>query len=241
MPPFLTSLFAPAPGALPEQIALRLVAAGVLGGLVAVIYRATRRGVAPQRSFIVTLVLLAILIAMVTQVVGDNVARAFSLVGALSIVRFRTVVRDTEDTAYVIFSVVVGMAAGAHDLWVGGLGVVIVGLAAWLTMGRAPKNGGSSGTMPAGCAPDGELTVRHGLDPEVSARVQAAMKTAGVPFVLSRFGTAKQGLAIDETYGIAAPDDAIVMRLVGTLNKLETVQDVSFQRIGAMDQESGRF
>src|SRR2546430_13730647 len=45
-----------------------------------------------------------------TQVIGDNVARAFSLVGALSIVRFRTVVRDTQDTAYVIFAVVVGMA-----------------------------------------------------------------------------------------------------------------------------------
>ena len=52
-------------------------------------------------SFTVTLVLLTILIAMVTQVIGDNVARAFSLVGALSIVRFRTVVRDTQDTAYV--------------------------------------------------------------------------------------------------------------------------------------------
>ena len=53
---------------------------------------------------------------MVTQVIGDNVARAFSLVGALSIVRFRTVVRDTQDTAFVIFAVVVGMAVGARDL-----------------------------------------------------------------------------------------------------------------------------
>src|SRR3712207_7596331 len=51
--------------------------------------------------------------AMVTQVIGDNIARAFSLVGALSIVRFRTVVRDTQDTAYVIFAVAVGMAVGA--------------------------------------------------------------------------------------------------------------------------------
>ena len=65
-------------------------------------------------SFVVTLVLLTILIAMVTQVIGDNVARAFSLVGALSIVRFRTVVRDTQDTAYVIFAVAVGMAVGAE-------------------------------------------------------------------------------------------------------------------------------
>ena len=59
--------------------------------------------------------MLAIMIALVTQVVGNNAARAFSLVGALSIVRFRTVVRDIEDTAFVIFAVAIGMAAGASQ------------------------------------------------------------------------------------------------------------------------------
>ena len=67
---------------------------------------------------------------MVTQVIGDNVARAFSLVGALSIVRFRTVVRDTQDTAYVIFAVVVGMAVGAKNPWVAFIGLGLVGAAA---------------------------------------------------------------------------------------------------------------
>src|SRR6266705_2027586 len=59
-----------------------------------------------DRSLLVTLVLLAVLIALVTIVVGTNVARAFSLVGALSIIRFRTVVEDTRDTAFVIYAVV---------------------------------------------------------------------------------------------------------------------------------------
>jgi hypothetical protein len=45
---------------------------------------------------------------------GDNIARAFSLVGALSLVRFRTVVRDTKDTAYVIVAVIGGLSAGAE-------------------------------------------------------------------------------------------------------------------------------
>src|SRR5438874_12354083 len=53
---------------------------------------------------------------MVTQVIGNSVARAFSLVGALAMVRFRTVVNDTRDTAFVIFAVVVGMAVGAGDV-----------------------------------------------------------------------------------------------------------------------------
>src|SRR6185369_5103087 len=82
-------------------------------------------------SFPTTLVLLCTLIAMVTQVIGESVARAFSLVGALSIVRFRTVVRDTQDTAYVIFAVAVGMAVGAQAPWVGLIGIVVVGATAF--------------------------------------------------------------------------------------------------------------
>jgi hypothetical protein len=92
--------FADAPTS--ATVVIRLVGALLLGGVVALIHRRTRGKADGIESFGVTLVLLSILIAMVTQVIGDNVARAFSLVGALSIVRFRTVVRDTQDTAYVI-------------------------------------------------------------------------------------------------------------------------------------------
>jgi hypothetical protein len=112
MPDFLKDPFINGPDIAPLGVLVRLCLALVLGGVVAWIYRRTRKSAEISSSFPVTLVLLAILIAMVTQVIGDNVARAFSLVGALSIVRFRTVVRDTQDTAYVIFAVVVGMSVG---------------------------------------------------------------------------------------------------------------------------------
>src|SRR5690348_5645751 len=137
MPDFLkTSVFS-GPNVSVGEVIIRLVLSAVLGGVVAWIYRRTRKGTEISSSFPITLVLLAILIAMVTQVIGDNVARAFSLVGALSIVRFRTVVRDTQDTAYVIFAVVVGMAVGASDLWVALIGIAVVGFAAYLMMARA--------------------------------------------------------------------------------------------------------
>ena len=82
------------------HVLIRLVTATLLGGVVAWIYRSTRERSDVTPSLSATLVLLSVLIAMVTQVIGDNLARAFGLVGALSIVRFRTVVRDTEDTAW---------------------------------------------------------------------------------------------------------------------------------------------
>src|SRR3954468_9915064 len=109
---------------------VRLVLALVLGVAIAWIYRRARSANGEAESFGVTLVLLTILIAMVTQVIGDNVARAFSLVGALSIVRFRTVVRDTQDTAYVIFAVAVGMAVGAGHPGLAASGLAVIALAA---------------------------------------------------------------------------------------------------------------
>ena len=92
----------------------RLIVAFILGCGVAGIYRWTHRGdAAYSPTFVTTLVLMSVLVAIVTQVIGDNSARAFGLLGALAIVRFRTLVRDTRDTAFVVFTVVEGMAIGA--------------------------------------------------------------------------------------------------------------------------------
>src|SRR5688572_3590564 len=132
MPEFFRTAFTDPAAAPPLVVLGRLLAALFFGGAVAFVYRRTRGTGEASPSFTVTLVLLSILIAMVTQVIGDNVARAFSLVGALSIVRFRTVVRDTQDTAFVIFAVGVGMAVGAGNHWVAIGGIGVVGLAALL-------------------------------------------------------------------------------------------------------------
>src|SRR5947207_12067018 len=130
MPDFLKSPFVNGPKVEPLDVLVRLLLAWALGGAVAWVYCRTRRDSEVAPSFPTTLVLLSILIAIVTQVIGDNVARAFSLVGALSIVRFRTVVRDTQDTAYVIFAVAIGMAIGANHPSVALCGLAVVGGAA---------------------------------------------------------------------------------------------------------------
>jgi multisubunit Na+/H+ antiporter MnhE subunit len=98
MPDWLTRPFA-GDAQLPAFDAeMRLLAALGFGFLIALIYRAVRGPRAARNTLLATLVLLTVLIAMTTIVIGDNVARAFAIVGALSIVRFRTVVEDTRDT-----------------------------------------------------------------------------------------------------------------------------------------------
>src|ERR1043165_9839416 len=126
---FLTAPFAQVAPVDPLSTLIRLIMALILGLVIAFIYKHTRSSASIAPTFPLTLTLLCVLIAIVTQVIGDNAARAFSLVGALSIVRFRTVVRDTQDTAYVIFAVITGMAVGAHNLWVAVLGIAVVGCA----------------------------------------------------------------------------------------------------------------
>ncbi len=108
MPDWLTAAGSTGQGIRWDAFLGQLIAAIVLGGMVAVVYRLSHgRDAANSHMMATTLVLLSGLIAMVSIVIGDSVARAFSLVGALSIVRFRTVVDDTRDTAFVIFAVII--------------------------------------------------------------------------------------------------------------------------------------
>ena len=197
----------------------RLVAALAMGALVAVIYKWARSSEAS--SFTATLVFLAILIAMVTQVIGDNIARAFSLVGALSIVRFRTVVRDTQDTAYVIFAVAVGMAVGAGHMVLALAGTAIVALAA-----AAMKRPATNGVEPWPF----RLVVRLGLGYDIDRTLAA---TLDIPLSARRLvgvSTVRQGAAIEYSYQIAPLGDGQAQELVSRLNRLDGVQGVTLER-----------
>lgn len=131
MPEALSDLFGPmggddAPG--PLEAAARLALAAVLGWAVSGFYAVSARRRPEALDLGGTLVLLTMLIAMVTMAVGQNAAIAFTLVGTLAIVRFRTTVRDIRDTAFVIFAVAVGIAIGAANPSVALIGTVLVGL-----------------------------------------------------------------------------------------------------------------
>jgi hypothetical protein len=219
LPDFLTAPLASAPIP-PLEVGLRLLIALALGAIVAWVYRHTREDSEIMASFPPTLVLLAVLIAMVTQVIGDNIARAFSLVGALSIVRFRTVVRDTQDTAFVIFAVVVGMASGAASPWVAIMGIGVVGAAAFLM--RPRKSSSSTPSQPF------TLKLRLGLGHDLNGQVGGVLDAHVVDRRLLSIGTAKQGIALDVAYEGRLRKDSSPEDLVKALNRVEGVQNVEW-------------
>ncbi len=214
----------------PLDILVRLIVAMLLGAVVTLIYRRTRFTTPTTSSFTVTLVLLTILIAMVTQVIGDNVARAFSLVGALSIVRFRTVVRDTQDTAYVIFAVAVGMAVGAAHPWLAIAAIGVVGFAAFVMRERA-------GTALPGATEDAYvLQIRVAIGADHEALIAPALEGLVRRRRLHSVSTARQGLVLDVTYRVELRSDDVAGELVKSVNRLEGVQSVTLQRQDALTE-----
>jgi hypothetical protein len=194
MPDFLTQTLGSGPAILPLTLLVRALFALLLGGVVVLVYRKSRSPIEQTPSFPPTLLLMTVLIAVVTQVIGNNSARAFSLVGVLSIVRFRTVVRDTLDTVFVIFAVTIGMAVGADELWVAviGIGVVILALTIVKT---APGNLG--GTVPSFL-----LTVRAGIGQEVAGALDPVLDTHLLDRRLLSICSAKHGSAIDRSFEV---------------------------------------
>lgn len=122
---FLNEFLVPYSVATVGSIALKLLLAFALGIVISVVYHWTHMGIA-ERSFTDTLIILCMLISVVMVVIGDSVARAFSLVGALSIIRFRTVVQDPRDIAFVFFALATGMAVGASDPPIAILGTFLI-------------------------------------------------------------------------------------------------------------------
>ncbi len=94
------------------SISTCLIISFLLSLVVAKTYQITYRGASFSPSFMVTLVMCSMVIGAVMLIIGSNIARAFSLVGALSIIRFRNAVKDPRDVAYIFLSMGIGMACG---------------------------------------------------------------------------------------------------------------------------------
>ncbi|MEQ8276215.1 MAG: DUF4956 domain-containing protein [Deltaproteobacteria bacterium] len=96
------------------DVAIVLALSFALSTLVGLTYRATHRGTSYSQSYTQTLVMLGMIVAIIMLIIGSNLARAFSLVGALSIVRFRNAVKETRDVGFVFFVMAIGMACGTR-------------------------------------------------------------------------------------------------------------------------------
>ncbi len=110
------------------DVVLGMTLSFLLSAFIGWIYKITHRGTSYTQSFVYTLVLNGMVVALVMMVVGSNIARAFSLVGALSIIRFRNAVKETRDVGFIFFTMAIGMAIGTKFYLLAVVGAVLISL-----------------------------------------------------------------------------------------------------------------
>lgn len=104
---------------------ISLLLAFVLGQMAAWSYIYTHQGLSYSRAFVQSVVLLTMIVCMAMMVIGSNIVIAFGLIGALSVIRFRNVLKDTRDTAFIFFALIMGMATGTANYKLAVLGGVV--------------------------------------------------------------------------------------------------------------------
>ena len=147
----------------PESVLLALVLAFVLGQALAWVYYATHSGLSYSKSFLQSLVLLTVVVAIVMSAIGDNLVMALGLMGALAMIRFRNMIKDTRDIAFISSALVIGMCCGAQRFYISIVGTVFLGAIAlylaWVDFGaHQPNNGFLRFRL------DGPLTSDHPLN-----------------------------------------------------------------------------
>ncbi len=116
----------------PTEVIINLILSFFLGLFISYVYKNTHKGMSYSQSFMITNIFVAIIVCMVIMIIGNSIARAFALVGALSIIRFRTVIKDTKDIAYIFWSLAAGMACGTGSYFIAVIGTIIISLIAFI-------------------------------------------------------------------------------------------------------------
>ena len=135
MKKYLLELFDKTGDLAPRDIILHIAVAVVLAFVIYLSYRISHSGGIYSKKFNVSLVVLTVLTATVMTVIGNNIALSLGMVGALSIVRFRTAIKDSRDTVYIFWTIIVGICCGVGDYVVAAVGSLAVFLLL-LVLGR---------------------------------------------------------------------------------------------------------
>jgi len=105
-----------------QNVLLNICMAALIGGVIYFSYYLSHMGTIYSKKFNVSLIVMTILTGTVMTVIGNNIALSLGMVGALSIVRFRTAIKDSRDTMYIFWAVIVGICCGVGDYTVAAIG-----------------------------------------------------------------------------------------------------------------------
>ena len=196
-------------GATLTDMLLSLGVAFLMGLFILIVYRLTFRGVLFSKGFAFSLVLLAMVTALVIRTISSNLALSLGMVGALSIVRFRTAIKDPVDTVFMFWSITCGIMTGAGLYLVGGIACIVVGVLYFIISKLYGKH-------------KAPYLLVNRYDPEKAANIGKALKLLPRHRLKSRTTTAH---GAEVTVELSLKDDE--MTTIDKLMKVDGVTDAS--------------
>ncbi|MBO5037366.1 MAG: DUF4956 domain-containing protein [Clostridia bacterium] len=193
-----------------SKVILSIVLAFVISLFIIFIYKVTFRGVVFNKGFALSLVLLAVVTSAIIMTVTSNLALSLGMVGALSIVRFRTAVKDPVDTVFMFWAVCAGIMTGAGLMFWSLFANVLMGLL-YLALCFFSKKGSASQYL---------LTVRYA--PEAAAEVKQKMRSLPKHKIKAKV-SGKQSIELSAEIRLRGKD----MDLIDSLNQIPGVFDAS--------------
>ncbi|MCC6953497.1 MAG: DUF4956 domain-containing protein [Deltaproteobacteria bacterium] len=193
------------------EMLFALSLAFLLSLVVSKTYQFSYRGVAYSPAFMHTLVLCTIIIAVVMLIIGSNIARAFSLVGALSIIRFRNAVKDPRDVAFIFYAMAVGMACGTGFFALGIVFTIFTSIV--ITVLSAIGFGEQSDT-------ERILRIEAPAVQDAESLFREVLKAATNRFSLLSMRSTRMGTELELTYSVHIPKTAPVESLITPIMKL---------------------
>ncbi len=201
-----------------QSVLLCLLATFVLGQAIAWVYIWTHRGISYSSSMAQSLVVLSLIVALVMMVIGNNIARAFGLFGALALIRFRTPVKDAKDTVFLFLAVALGIATGTGNILVGVVATVAISLV-FLYLARTRFGSRFSH--------DGLFRFRLPLGGEQEEKLREVLNRYCATFRLLHLRETGPGSIAEFSYQVKMIDPRYSSRLVAEVEGIEGVSDLS--------------
>lgn len=200
------------------SIIYTVLVAFLLSSLIALTYEKTYCGLSYSRNYVQALILVAIVAGTIMQAMGDNPVRGLGILGALAIIRFRTVFKDPRDIIFMFASVAAGVSCGVF-----GYGIAIVG-----TLGFC----GAATVLffsPFGKTRHFDGMLRFNIEGGSGGNnsLENIMKTHCKHFALISLREMAQGNRLDYAYHVKLKNNLSKETFVGEIRKLSTIKDVN--------------
>jgi len=214
----LLTVFGPAKILNMEQIFMSFLLALVLSSVIATVYRWTFQGFSYSRSFVHTMILGAIIVAMLIMAIGNNLARGLGILGTLAIIRFRTPIRDPRDMMFLFAALGLGIACGANTFDVAIVGTIFISVTA-LILHWSP--------FASRRQYEGMLRFLVPPDAEVQLELDQVLKQTCSAYFLIAMREAAQGDLVEYSYQVRLLDPSYQSDLIDALHAVEHISEAT--------------